>query len=59
MHNISKTKELIVCLFVRKEVKAHTPVYISGADVEQETDLGCLVHIYHKDITQIPIMFSQ
>ena len=31
--NVSKTKELIVD-FRRKEVKMHTPVYITGAGVE-------------------------
>lgn len=34
MLNISKTKELIID-FRKKEAKAQTPVYISGAEVEQ------------------------
>ena len=33
--NVSKTKELIVDFFRKKEAKKHTPVYISGAEVEQ------------------------
>ncbi len=32
--NISKTKELIID-FRKKEEKTHTPVYVSGAEVEQ------------------------
>lgn len=34
MHNIVKTMELIID-FRRKESKTHTPVFISGAEVEQ------------------------